>query len=120
MARKTSTTGRKVPTKTLAKQTKPKRFQSAKKTVSAKAANLDVPRHALTGQPSGTSKHDRVLELLKSPKGTTLAALMKATGWQAHSVRGFLAGAVKKKLGLRLMSEKIDGQRIYRVGGVAP
>ena len=49
--------------------------------------------------------------------GTTIAAMMKATGWQQHSVRGFLAGVVRKKLKLKLNSKKIDGNRVYRIDG---
>ena len=63
------------------------------------------------------SKQAHVVEMLRSPTGTTIAAVMKATGWQQHSVRGFFAGVVQKKLHLKLNSEKIDGHRIYRIIG---
>ena len=63
------------------------------------------------------SKQARVIEMLQSPTGMTIAAMMKETGWQQHSVRGFLAGVVRKKLKLKLNSKKIDGSRVYRVDG---
>ena len=62
-----------------------------------------------------TTKHDRVLGLLRAKGGTTIAAISKVTGWQPHSVRGFFAGVVKKKLGLALVSEKTRSGRIYRI-----
>jgi hypothetical protein len=53
--------------------------------------------------------------MLRMPVGATVAAMMTATEWQQHSVRGFLAGVVRKKLGLNLVSETTDAGRIYRI-----
>jgi hypothetical protein len=66
---------------------------------------------------SKDTKQARVIAMLQSPSGATAAAIMQQTGWQAHSVRGFLAGVVRKKLKLTLHSTKVDGQRVYRIEG---
>ena len=61
------------------------------------------------------TKHARIIAMLRTPAGTTIAAIMTATHWQQHSVRGFLAGVVRKKLGLNLVSEQTDKGRVYRI-----
>lgn len=66
-------------------------------------------------KPDSGSKQDRLVSMLRSPNGATIATMMKATGWQQHSVRGFLAGVVRKRLKLKLEAETSDGNRIYRV-----
>ena len=64
----------------------------------------------------GTTKAEALLKKLTGPKGASIQALMEATGWQAHSVRGFLSGTVKKRLGRTLISEVgKDGVRRYRI-----
>ena len=60
------------------------------------------------------SKKAAILELLRKPDGATIKDLMAATGWQAHSVRGFISGAIVKKMGLKVESQKrADGERAY-------
>jgi len=65
---------------------------------------------------SGT-KQSAAIEMLGSPSGASIATLTKATGWQPHSVRGFLAGVVRKRLKLDLGSTVVQGIRIYRITG---
>lgn len=96
----------------------PGKATSAKKAspASGRAKSQKVAKRAKPAGAREGSKTAKVLDLLKRAKGATLKELMKATGWQAHSVRGFLSGAVGKKLGLSVASVKgDDGERTYSV-----
>jgi hypothetical protein len=89
-----------------------------------KVASRSVARKVSKGKPRTRStksavrsdtKHARIIAMLRAPAGTTIAAIMTATEWQQHSVRGFLAGVVRKKLDLNLVSELTGKGRIYRI-----
>jgi hypothetical protein len=73
-----------------------------------------VPYREATKRADRGSKQSRVIALLQSPTGATIEAMMKATGWQPHSVRAFLA-VVRKRLKLKLGSKKVDGNRVYQI-----
>lgn len=78
-------------------------------------------RRVKAGGPRKTradSKQARLIEMLKRDKGATIDEIVKAFGWQPHTVRGAIAGALKKKLGLNVTSEKVEGRgRIYKIVG---
>jgi hypothetical protein len=89
-----------------------KKGKSGKKATSTKKA----PKSQKKPTVRDGSKTERILDLLKRKDGATLAEIMKATTWRAHSVRGFLSGTVGKKMGLSVTSTKgEDGQRSYSI-----
>ncbi|WP_416269024.1 DUF3489 domain-containing protein [Burkholderia cepacia] len=77
-------------------------------------ANLGIKAPRRTRE---NSKQAMVISMLRRPEGATIAQICEATGWQAHTVRGTFAGSFKKKLGLTITSDKVDGERIYRIAG---
>ena len=91
----------------------PKKGKPSKKASPAKKAPKSAKKAASARDGSKTAK---VIELLNRPGGVTAKELMKATGWQPHSVRGFLSGTIGKKMGLTVTSAKAeDGERTYSV-----
>jgi hypothetical protein len=85
---------------------------------------LVKPRRDTQPQPHPSSakqtertetKQGRILAMLRAPSGVTIDAMMRATGWQQHSVRGFLAGVVRKRLGFNLVSAATESGRLYRI-----
>ena len=96
------------------KPAKKQRSVAAKKPTSNKAK-----AKAQAAEPRATrsdSKQARLIQMLKRSKGASIAEIVEAFGWQPHTVRGAIAGALKKKLGLNVTSEKVEGRgRVYRV-----
>jgi len=94
---------------------------TARKTAKPASRKRQVPASPRPAAKSNT-KHARMIAILRSPAGATIAALVTATKWQQHSIPGFLAGVVRKRLGLDLVSEQTDKGRVYRIndGNAAP
>ena len=86
----------------------------ARKTAEPASRKRSAPASSRSAARPDT-KHARIIAMLRTPAGATIAAIMTATDWQQHSVRGFLAGVVRKKLGLNLVSDQTDKGRIYRI-----
>ena len=111
------TTRRKSP----AKGKSGKRLQAAKANKSSKVAKPSVstkPKKAAskTSSPRSETKHDQILNLLRRKGGASIAEMQKVSGWQPHSVRGFLSGTVKTRLGLKLSSTMSkSGERRYTI-----
>jgi hypothetical protein len=83
---------------------------------SSAAPSTDASANPKTPRARENSKQAQMIEMLKRPDGATLNQLVEATGWQSHTVRGAMAGSLKKKQGLTITSEKITGQeRTYRI-----
>ena len=100
----------------MSKSAKKRSSQSIRTGASAAKPSPPNPDHPNKADPG--SKQSRVIAMLHSSAGATIAAMMKATGWQQHSVRGFLAGVVRKRLKLKLGSKKVDGVRVYQIADV--
>ena len=98
-------------------KTKSAKLPKIRPTAKVRAKQPTTAKRAESHPGRANSKQAKVVELLSQPKGTTITTIMKATGWQQHSVHGFLSGVVRKKLRLTLVSNKTDGVRVYRIAG---
>jgi len=88
----------------------------AKKATRAKRATKPKAAATKASTPRAVSKQARLIEMLQRPEGATIDEIVKALTWQSHTVRGAMSGALKKKLGLKVESEKVsDRGRVYRV-----
>jgi hypothetical protein len=87
---------------------------AARKTSKSKSRARSAPVSSKPATGANT-KQARIIAMLRTSAGATIASLVAATEWQQHSVRGFLAGVVRKKLGLNLVSEQTDKGRVYRI-----
>jgi Protein of unknown function (DUF3489) len=98
------------------RKTKPK---AAPRPIARKTAKPASPKRRAPAASKSSArfatKRDRIIAMLRTSAGATIASLVTATEWQQHSVRGFLAGVVRKKLGLNLVSEQTDKGRVYRI-----
>ena len=86
--------------------------------VTPEAAPKRAPRAKAAGAPRKMredSKQARLIAMLKRKEGASIEEIVEAFGWQPHTVRGAIAGALKRKLGLTVTSEKVDGRRVYRI-----
>jgi Protein of unknown function (DUF3489) len=103
---------------TITKLRRPNAANRAKASAAAKGAKPKQHKPSHKGAREG-SKKAKILTLIQRPHGATLGEIMKATGWQAHSVRGFISGTLGKRMGLVVESAKReDGQRVYRLAAV--
>src|ERR1700675_1502384 len=98
------------------RKTKPK---AATRLIARKTAKPASPQRSASASSKSparsATKHDRIIAMLRTSAGATIASLVTVTEWQQHSVRGFFAGVIRKKLGLNLVSEKTDKGRVYRI-----
>ncbi|TKW64030.1 MAG: DUF3489 domain-containing protein [Paracoccus denitrificans] len=86
--------------------------------VKAMAGLLDAKPEAIAAAQRPGTKQAQLISMLQAPEGATIAEIAEATGWQAHSIRGAISGSLRKKLGLTVTSEKVEGRgRVYRLAG---
>jgi Protein of unknown function (DUF3489) len=113
--RKTALRSNHSKTKARHSSAQPAAHKPAKRKPVAAPAIVEKSRSASRQTGRANSKQARIIAMLRAPGGATIAAMAKAAEWQPHSVRGFLAGIVRKKLGLTLVSASGDNGRVYRI-----
>jgi hypothetical protein len=92
---------------------------TARSTRASKPVKRPAPKRKAIKPAEGASKQAQLIALLKSPEGGTLEQMTSLTGWQPHSVRGVISGALRKRLGLTVVCAGIAGSRVYRIVAAA-
>jgi hypothetical protein len=95
-----------------------RRRHAMTKTKPVKARKAEASPVLPKPTPDRSSKQDKLIKLMRRPAGATLADLVKATGWQPHTIRGAISGSLRKRLGLTVTAERSDkGKSVYRITG---
>jgi hypothetical protein len=95
------------------------KMANARKSIRPAPKQKTKARTSKLAAKTATSKLDQITKVLRSARGATISDLTTLTGWQPHSVRGALAGALKKKRGLKVHSARVGDKRVYRIAGPA-
>lgn len=106
------------PKSSSAKSPAAKQARAATGQRSRAAASKPAVKKAKTApiaSPEGSSKQAQLIALLRSAAGASMADMMALTGWQSHTVRGMVSGALRKRLGLNVQSQRVDGVHLYRI-----
>jgi hypothetical protein len=113
--KKSITKSTKPTTKSIPKKMAPKKAIAVASKTKGVQPKTPLTNRAPTTPESPKTKQSQLITLLKQPQGSDIKELMQATGWQAHSIRGVISGVIRKRLGLTVVSHKMNGVQHYRI-----